>query len=128
MGKEAFEELWHTINRLGVIIFVIFMGVAGKVGLYLIGDKKLSGRQLFGSLLISFSIGCSSAIICKQIFPSPPGSISYNSVGIIVLSCIFSDRLLIFIMSADKNKLFEVLATRDWKAIIKILTRKEKEK
>jgi len=128
MDKTLWEETWHTISRFGVVIFVIIMGVAGKFGLYLIGDKKLSWRQLLGSLILAFVVGIVAAMICKQVFPSPEGTISYNSVAIIVLSALFSDRMVLFIMASDKTKLFEIIATRDWNAIFKILTRKNKDK
>jgi hypothetical protein len=123
--EEIANECLNFLSKASFWIIVILMGLAGKLGLYLLGEKKLSFRQLVGSFLIAASVGIGSAIICYIHYPAPPGQISIQGAVIVPVSGILSDRILLFLMAMDAKKTMKFLSDMNWISAIKLLTSKK---
>ncbi len=130
MEKGVWDELLKTIVNLlsksGTYILLIFLGVGGKIGLYLIGDKKLSIWHLIGSTLLAITVGITVAIICMKHFPAHDGSISVQAALLVPCATLLSDRIVMFIMAASLEKTTKLLTSKDWIAIFKIITKGDK--
>ena len=122
------NELLDFCTKIWVWIVLILMGLAGKFGLYLLGDKKLSFLQLCGSFMVASTVGIVTAFACYKYYPAPPGGISIQGVIFIPVSGILSDRIMLFIMAINAEKAVAFVESKDWMAIFKILTKKKDKK
>lgn len=122
------NETLDFFTKIWVWVVVIFMGLAGKFGLYMLGDKKLSFIQLCGSFLIAASVGITVAIICYLYYPAPPGGISIQGAVFIPISGILSDRIAMFVMAMNGDKAIKIMSNKKLMAILRIFLSKNTKK
>lgn len=120
------NEAIDFFTKIWVWVVVILMGLAGKIGLYMLGDKKLSWKQLAGSFIIAVSVGVSVAIICYLCYPAPKGGISIQGAIFIPVAAILSDRIVLFIMAMNGEKAIRLMSNKKLMSIIKIIFSKNK--
>ncbi len=119
--EDSINELFDFFTKIWVWLVMIGMGLAGKFGLYMLGDKKLSFIQLCGSFLVAASVGITVAVVCYIYYPAKEGGISIQGAIFIPISAILSDRIMLFIMAVNGDKTMKLLGDTKVLSIIKIL-------
>lgn len=120
------NEFADFFTKIWVWVVMILMGLAGKFGLYMIGDKKLSFLQLCGSFVVASTVGVVTAVTCYKMYPAPPGGISIQGAIFIPISGILSDRIMLFIMAMNGEKAMKLMSNKKVTSILKIIFSKSK--
>ncbi len=112
------NTLANIFGRFGIWIALLGLSISGKLGLYLMGDKKYSLRQIMGSFLIAFSIGTCATIFCYIYYD---GVVSLSAIILILFLTLSSDRLATLLMTTSPRQIAVTIKNIDYNKIIEII-------
>lgn len=118
MGSKRMENQTqgHLIDAIAAFFakfwtwfFYIFMGLLGKIGLILRGEKKQTFIQDISSLMIAGFVGYLAAVWCMYKYPVPAGGYSIQGAIVVPMATLLSDRVISFILNVNWDPVLEFI-------------------
>lgn len=101
MEKSGFiNAIYEFLSKWWAWIFYIAIGMAGKFGLDMMKQKKMSFWQLIGSACISCFIGFMAASYCMSYAPK-------LGPFIVPIATLISDRVILFLFAINYTPILE---------------------
>lgn len=112
MGKdhsEIVDSIWAVIVKWWVWGFYMLIGLMGKIGMYLRGERHESIGQQIGSILLGFFGGFLAMFYCMGKYPPPEHGYSIQGAIIVPVVTLLSDRLAVILWNVEWIKFIEIL-------------------
>ncbi len=111
--SDIVNQIFDALAKWWVWILYVGIGIIGKIGMYLRGDKKETIWQHIGSVFLACFGGFLATVWCMGHYPAPTGGYSLEGAIIVPTATLLSDRLTVILWNAN------------WVAIIELLTGKK---
>jgi len=116
MQKEHYDftDLLNFFTKIWSWVFLVFIGLVGKFGLYLQSGQKYNGWKLLGSTLIAAFVGYLASIYCIEHYPCDNG-FNHQAAFIVPIATLMSDRLMLLIISVNWTNVIQLVIKKNKK-------------
>lgn len=107
--SSIITDICAVIAKWWVWGFYIFIGLMGKIDMYLRGDRHENIWQQLGSVLLGFFGGFIAMFFCMQNYPAPAGGYSLQGAIIVPIATLLSDRLAVILWNVEWVRIIEIV-------------------
>lgn len=90
-------------------VLYIGVGLLGKIGLMMQGQKKQTLWQIIGNLIGAGFVGYLAAMWCMYKYPCTDKGCSIESAIIVPLATLLSDRVITLLMNINWKEVFQII-------------------